>query len=168
MRLIIIFIVLLVSHSAYSGSLWWTEKMVSLRFNVNDISHQKLITLFPIESHDVLLFDVRRPEEYQMSRIEGGVRVSPKMTAQEFIAQYGHSIKNKNLIFYCSVGYRSSEFIQRIEKMAIEKGAKTINNLQGGIFRWYNEQHRVINDNGVTDDMHPSDESWADLINKRQ
>ncbi len=42
-----------------------------------------------------------------------------------------------------------------------------LQNLQGGIFRWYNEHHQVINDKGFTDDMHHSDESWADLINKR-
>jgi len=40
-------------------------------------------------------------------------------------------------------------------------------NLKGGIFRWYNEHHPIINDDGETNEIHPGNESWADLINKR-
>lgn len=142
--------------------------MISFRFDVNDISHQQLQKLLPaIDGHEVLLFDVRRPKEYQMSRIKGSKLIAPDMSAQEFISQYGNDIHNKTLVFYCSVGYRSSEFIQRIEKQAHQKGVKAMHNLKGGIFRWYNENHPVINNDGETDEMHPSDESWADLIDKR-
>ena len=166
---LVIIIVILFSHNSSAGaSLWWTEQLVSLRFNVNNISHQQLKAFLPaINAHDMVLFDVRRPEEYQMSRITGSILIAPDMSVKDFITQYGNDIHNKTLIFYCSVGYRSSEFIQRIEKQAHQKGVTAMYNLKGGIFRWYNENHPVINNNGETNEMHPSDESWADLINQR-
>lgn len=167
-KLVIVTIILFFHNSSAGASLWWTEQMVSLRFDVNHISHQQLQVLLPaIDAHDVLLFDVRRPEEYQMSRITGSIQIAPDMSVQEFITQYGNAIHNKSLIFYCSVGYRSSEFIQRIEKQVRQKGVTAMYNLKGGIFRWYNENHPVINNNGETDKIHPSDDSWANLINKR-
>lgn len=158
----------LFSCNSYAASLWFTEQLISLRFGVNNISHQQLKTLLPeIGNHKVLLFDVRRPDEFLVSRIQGSILISPDMSSQDFITQYGNKIQNKTLIFYCSVGYRSSEFMQRIEKQAAEKEVKSMANLKGGIFRWYNEHHPVINDAGETNEIHPSDESWADLINKR-
>jgi rhodanese-related sulfurtransferase len=157
----------LLFNPAYGASLWWTEKMVNLRFDVDDISHQNLVELIPAINNKVLLFDVRRIEEYQMSHIKGSIHISPKMTTQEFIDQYGQYIEDKQLIFYCSVGYRSSQFIERIQDQANKKGVKTLYNLKGGIFRWYNESHQVINDQGNTNNIHPSDKKWADLINQR-
>jgi len=166
---LIIFMTIILSHQTSAGaSLWWTEQMISLRFNVNNISHQQLYKLLPaIDDHSILLFDVRRPEEYQMSRIRGSIQIAPDMSAQDFISQYGNALHNNTLIFYCSVGYRSSEFIQRINKQADQKSVKTMYNLTGGIFRWYNEKHPVINNDGETNALHPSDESWADLIENR-
>lgn len=157
------------SNNAHSlSSLWLTEQLVNLKYHVDNISHQKLaILLSDVSNQDVLLFDVRRPEEYQMSRIKGGIQISPEMSAQAFFSRYGHEISNKKLIFYCSVGYRSSEFIQRIEAQADEQNVKAISNLKGGIFRWYNEAHPVINEQGITNAIHPSDDAWADLIEPR-
>lgn len=162
-------VIIFLAHNSYAGSsLWLTEQMISLRFNVHNISHYQLQTLLPaIDNHHVLLFAVRRPEEYQMSRIKGSIQITPEMSAQDFISRYGKSIRNKTLIFYCSVGYRSSEFIQRIEKQARKNSVIEMSNLEGGIFRWYNERHQVINNDGETDEMHPSDDSWANLIEKR-
>ena len=167
-KLLMVFALIISQNTQANSSLWFTEQMVSFRFGVNQISHQKLQTMLSADNtHTVLIFDVRRPEEYQTSRIKGSILIAPDMTEQEFMAQYGDKIPGKSLVFYCSVGYRSSQFIQRIEEPAKAKNVTMISNLKGGIFRWYNEQHLVINDTGETDDMHPSDESWADMIDKR-
>ena len=167
-KLIIVMTIILAHHTSAGASLWWTEQMISLRFNVTNISHQQLQKLLPaIDDHKVLLFDVRRPEEYQMSRIRGSIQIAPDMSAQDFIDQYSDALHNKTLIFYCSVGYRSSEFIQRINKQTDLQSVRAMHNLKGGIFRWYNEKHPVINNDGETNALHPSDESWADLIENR-
>ena len=169
---VIILSILFYQNIASGSSLWWTEQMISFRFDVNNISHQQLQKLLPIsESGEILLFDVRRPEEYQASRIKGSILISPEMSAEDFISQFispnDKKIHAKTLIFYCSVGYRSSEFIQRIKQHGYQKDMSEMKNLKGGIFRWYNESYPVFNDKGETDEMHPSDESWADLIDYR-
>ncbi|MFK5894647.1 MAG: rhodanese-like domain-containing protein [Pseudomonadota bacterium] len=165
---VFIICIFFISHNSFASSLWWTENIVSLRFDVNHLSHQELQKLLSdTNKNNVLLFDVRRPEEFQMSRIKGSIQIDPNMSVEYFISLYKGKIYNKEIIFYCSVGYRSSEFIKRIEKQANSARVKKMYNLKGGIFRWYNENHRVINDQGETDNIHPSDESWADLIEKR-
>jgi len=168
LKLLTVFALIISQNTYANSSLWFTEQMVSFRFGVNHISHQKLQTMLSAANNQtILIFDVRRPEEYQTSRIKGSILIAPDMTEQEFMAQYGDKIPGKSLVFYCSVGYRSSQFIQRIEEQAKAKNVTMISNLKGGIFRWYNEKHPVINNKGETDDIHPSDESWAKMIDKR-
>ena len=149
-------------------TLWMTETMINLRFDVEHVSHQELQKiLLDKAENNTIVFDVRRPEEYQRSRIKGSIQVDPDMQAEDFITQYGDKINHKEVIFYCSVGYRSSVFIQLIGKQAKVVDVKKMHNLTGGIFRWYNEHLQVVNDQGDTDDIHPSDESWAHLIELR-
>lgn len=166
LKLLLLFFISQNIHAA--SSLWFTEIMVNVRYDVDNISYQKLQKKL-IDSHinNILIFDVRRPEEYQQSRIKGSIQINPDMKVDEFMTLYGDKILNKELIFYCSVGYRSSEFIQRIEKNTDAKIIKKMFNLTGGIFRWYNENLPVFNDAGETNEIHPSDESWAKLIKLR-
>ena len=159
----------LISQNTFAAtSLWFTEIKISLRFNVDNISYQQLQKKQSGIDNNIILFDIRRPEEYQQSRIKESIQVDPDMTADDFMILYGNKLFGKELIFYCSVGYRSSEFIQRIEQQAKLQGAKNLYNLKGGIFRWYNENLPVLNDHGETDDIHPYDASWSNLIEIRK
>jgi len=168
-KLLIVLVLLNPLLAIAAPTLWLTEQMINLKFNVDNISYQELIAKqSETVQHDTLLFDIRLPEEYQQSRIKGSIQINPDMKSEDFIARYGDKIKNKELIFYCSVGYRSSIFIQRIDKLAKVNGVKKMQNLTGGIFRWYNENQLVINDKGETDEIHPSNESWAHLIKPRK
>jgi rhodanese-related sulfurtransferase len=160
------FLLMLLSQQVYAGvGLWLFENRIKLQFDVEQLSHQELHN--KTNQENTLLFDIRRAEEYQQSRIKGGIQVDPDMKAEDFIAKYGDKMNKKELIFYCSVGYRSSVFIKRIEKQAQAMGVKKMYNLTGGIFRWYNEHLQVVNNQGDTDDIHPNEESWAHLIEPR-
>jgi len=141
-----------------------TELAVSARYPVANIGHEKLARILATDGEDWLLFDVREEEEFEVSRIEGALRVDPDATTEAFLAEFGDAIGGKKLLFYCSVGYRSSIMATRVGKAAKRQGALRSANLRGGLFRWYNEGHPVHDDSGEVDAIHPFDESWGKLI----
>jgi len=160
---------LFVSLGKAQFALWVTEKKVELHFDARNLDHEQLQEMVnhnpPVE---YLLFDVRQPEEYAMSHIQGAIQLAPDITAEAFDERFATQIKNKTLIFYCSVGYRSSEVALRVQNVATKNKATEVYNLRGGIFRWYNEGNLVMDHQGPTDHIHPYDEKWGALIRQRK
>ena len=145
------------------------EKTVSSQIPVPNLTWQELKTrLASNDSTQYLIFDTRPPEEYNVSHLPRALQVDPQMPAEKFLAQYGDSLKHKNVVFYCSVGYRSSHFLQRAQKSLEKNGAQAAFNLQGGIFRWFNEDNPVVDADGPTDKVHPYDKIWGALVKERE
>lgn len=90
--------------------LWALEKIIALKYPVKEIRSDSLAKRLTQGDSTLLLFDTRAPEEYAISRLRGAIRVDPEMDAETFIAAYKDTLKDKDLVFYCSVGYRSSIF----------------------------------------------------------
>lgn len=132
---------------------------------VKSIDDAKLYEILTsARSRDYLLFDTRSPAEFQTSRIATAIRLDAEISADDFIAAYGDRIRDKHLVFYCSVGYRSSISIERLHKRARAAGALSLENLRGGIFRWYNERYPVSDGTGQTDKVHPVSSFWRILL----
>ena len=149
-------------------SLWLVEKRIDIKYSVANITHEELSEkLDSKEAAQYVLFDVREKEEYAVSHLASALQLDPGTSAEAFLKTFGPMIRGKNLVFYCSVGDRSSRMIERIRARALQAGALSVLNLRGGIFRWYNENHPVVNKEGVTDAIHPYDEEWGKLIEKR-
>ena len=149
-------------------SLWLVENQLERKHGVNNMDHKKLRTILSSpDAQSYILFDTRAQAEYDTSRIESGIRVSPNMSAEDFMEKFGQQLPDKHLVFYCSVGSRSSEFVVRVQDVALNEGARSLANLRGGIFRWYNEGNPVVNKNGETNDIHPYDDEWGKLIIQR-
>ncbi|MBW1799878.1 MAG: rhodanese-like domain-containing protein [Deltaproteobacteria bacterium] len=150
-------------------ALWLVEKRLDLKYDVPDVTYVELKKRLSSEgASKYMIFDTRQKEEYETSHIQSAIYIAPDMSADAFMKQYGSRIRGKHLVFYCSVGDRSSHFIERVREKALEKGAMSLSNLRGGIFRWYNEKNTVVNENGETDAVHPYDEEWGKLIIKRE
>jgi rhodanese-related sulfurtransferase len=115
-----------------------------------------------------LLFDVRTAGEYEKSRISTALRLDPDTGPDDFAARYGSLLAGRNLVFYCSVGQRSSELLERVESVCGNAGAKSCRNLRGGIFRWYNEGRPVVDASGETDDIDTYDPLWAMMVERRR
>ena len=144
------------------------EKTVAVAHPVANITFNALKeALASKDSAKIVLFDTRKPDEYNTSHLRSAIRLDPDMDAARFIEQHGARIKNKDVIFYCSVGYRSSIFIERLQKQIAPTDTLSLTNLQGGIFRWYNEKNPVVDHQGETDAIHPYDIFWGKLIKKR-
>ncbi len=117
-----------------------------------------------IESGNVVLFDVRTPEEFAVSRLPGARRIEPGMSARNFLDRYGNEAAGKAVLFYCAVGARSSTMATKVADQLKAQGATGVYDLAGGIFAWHSERGRLVNDGGATDYVHPYDEKWGRLL----
>ncbi len=145
------------------------EVLIESYFSVQQIETSLLAEkLQTADSTGFLIFDTRRRDEYERSHLRTAIRVEPEMAAEAFIENNRKQIPGKQLIFYCSVGGRSSIFAERVKDKALALQAKSILNLRGGIFRWYNDGYPVFNAFGETDDIHPYNVIWEKLVKQRQ
>ena len=145
------------------------ERWVAKEHPVPAISPERLDRLFSSDSmQKYVIFDVREQNEYEMSHLQNAVRVDPDLDAALFAKKYGKTIAQKHLVFYCSVGYRSSIFIEKVDTLARKIGAMSLANLTGGIFRWYNENLPVFDANGETNEVHPYNALWGKLLVKER
>jgi len=141
------------------------EKTIAGQFPVPTLDWQDLKAgLVSSDSSRFLLFDVRTPQEYEVSHLASAIRVDPDLPAEEFIKQYGDSLPGKCVVFYCSVGYRSAQLLQRLQKVLQAARVHSAANLRGGIFRWHNEGNPVVNATGPVQAVHPYNRFWGTLI----
>ncbi|MEM9337304.1 MAG: rhodanese-like domain-containing protein [Bacteroidota bacterium] len=107
------------------------------------------------EKTDVVILDVRSPEEYNVSHIDGAFMIDFDKFKPKDVASLN---KNSEVIVYCSVGYRSERLGEKLQKM----GFKDVKNLYGGIFEWKNQGHEVVNERDVpTDSVHTYNKAWS-------
>ena len=137
---------------------------------VAGISHQQLQRSLKNDSEasQILIFDVRRREEYDVSHLKNAIPLNQNLSSEDFIRLHAAKLAGKKLVFYCSVGYRSSGFIEQIQQEASRLGYQSVQNLTGGIFFWYNEGLPVYKQNGLTDQVHPYDAFWGRLLLKKK
>lgn len=114
--------------------------------------------------HDVVVIDVRESEEFGVSHLEGAIRVDPDIWTSAFVSRFGKEAAGKTFVFYCSVGVRSSKLAGRVQSKLKELGAAGVYNLEGGIFRWHNENRQLVNGAGETQFVHKYDDSWGRLV----
>ena len=108
-----------------------------------------------IKDQDLLLFDARSFEEYQVSHLPGAVFIGYSFFLKGKVGGYD---KNKKVVVYCSVGYRSEKIGRILQKM----GFSHVRNLYGGVFDWKNRGNAVVNKKGEeTDSVHTYNKKWS-------
>lgn len=117
---------------------------------------------------DVLLLDVREAREFAVSRIPGAVRVEPGQWRSVFLRRFAEAAKGKTVVFYCSVGVRSSRLAARVQTALRAHGATAVHNLDGGIFAWHRERRPLRDAGGETTFVHPYDAHWGRLVAHRE
>ena len=114
-----------------------------------------------------LVLDAREVDEFSVSHIKGAKRVDPSIWHSAFMNKFGAAAKGKTVVIYCSVGERSSKLAKYVQKSLMQKGANAVYNLQGGIFKWHNEQRSLLTDaKGSTSFVHPYDKHWGQLVKR--
>ena len=117
-------------------------------------------------ANTVALFDVREEAEFEVSHIAGAVRVDPGITREDFLARFGTAAKDKNAVFYCSVGVRSSKLATRVADDLKAGGAKEVFDLAGGIFAWHRDERPLTDAKGPTQFVHPNSKSWGSVLSR--
>ena len=107
------------------------------------------------DKSDVIILDVRSPEEYAISHLEGSIMIDYDNFEKKDVIEID---KEAEVIVYCSVGYRSERLGEKLQKM----GFTDVKNLYGGIFDWKNQGLEVVNPQGnLTDSVHTYNKSWS-------
>jgi rhodanese-related sulfurtransferase len=112
----------------------------------------------------VVIFDVRTPEEYAVSHLDGAILVDPAIDANAFLSQHAANARDKDIVFYCSVGVRSSKLTERVAAGLKAAGARSIGEMKGGIFAWAGDTRPLVDAKGTTDKVHGYDASWGRLV----
>ena len=102
-----------------------------------------------------VLLDVREPAEFDVSHLAHARRVEPGADPTTLDLP-----KDQPIVTYCSVGYRSADYAQQLQKA----GYTNVRNLQGSIFQWANEGRPVYKDGGQADKVHPFNATWGKLL----
>jgi len=138
---------------------------VKIETNFSGVAH---ITPAELNTADTLLFDVREVDEFAVSHIEDAVRVDPSISAEAFMTQFDRDWAGKKIVFYCSVGQRSSMMAEKLQARLKAKGATHVANLEKGIFGWHNQGLPLADAEGPTEKVHPYNTYWGRMVNRQE
>ncbi|MEM6326109.1 MAG: rhodanese-like domain-containing protein [Bacteroidota bacterium] len=138
-----------------------TEAAVRQAFpEVPTVSTHALSVALRDSARAPLLLDARQPEEYAVSHLPGALQVDPEADAATLLATIGDMANGREVIVYCSVGYRSAKVATRLQ----EAGLGNVSNLEGSIFRWANEDRPLVRDGQPMRLVHPYNATWGRLL----
>lgn len=102
-----------------------------------------------------IYLDAREKEEYNISHIPEARYIGYDNFDHSTIADIP---KDKPLIVYCSIGYRSDKIGEKLEKA----GFTNVHNLYGSIFEWANRGFLIVdNKNQPTKRLHTYSKKWS-------
>lgn len=129
-----------------------------------NVQHIDAVRLSEMDADNVVIFDVREPDEFNVSHIKGAIQISPTIEPEDFEYEFAEIITGKVVVFYCSVGVRSSAKASQLTGIVNDVNAQASYNLKGGIFQWHNELRPLVNKEGRTTKIHPYNHYWRQLI----
>lgn len=104
---------------------------------------------------EIVLLDARELKEFKVSHLPGAQFVGFDTFEKESLKSIS---KNKKIVIYCSMGYRSEKIAEKIKA----EGFTDVSNLYGGIFEWVNQGNPVVDStNQPTDRVHAYTKTWG-------
>jgi rhodanese-related sulfurtransferase len=119
-------------------------------FQVPTITAKSLSEI--ISNKDIVLVDVRDTKEREVSFLQNSISVDEFNKNKDMY-------KNKTIIAYCTIGYRSGIFAKKYSKYKVQ-------NLIGGVLMWSHVNGQFFNTKGPTKDVHVYSDSW-DFLNSK-
>ena len=102
------------------------------------------------QGQKIVLVDVRSPKEREVSIIPGAIAVEE---FEENLEQYSNN--NAMIVAYCTIGYRSGKYAEKLRQQGIN-----ILNLEGSLLAWSHSQGELVNDTGLTKQIHVYGRQW--------
>lgn len=140
----------------------WTslKKTIRGRFpEVRQVSTEELHAAIA-RADPPLLIDARTAAEYRVSHLRNAQRAETLAQAKQMLAQ---APKDRAIVVYCSVGYRSTALAREL----LRSGYTQVANLEGSIFEWANKGFPVYRGVEPVSAVHPYDASWGRLLDRR-
>ncbi|WP_296619393.1 rhodanese-like domain-containing protein [Marivirga sp.] len=136
------------------GQQTYDQKLQSLYSNTVSLVQPQEVKK-KLNEKEVVILDTRSAKEYSVSHLPNARFVG----YDHFdISQVKDIPKDKEVVVYCSVGYRSEKIGEKLK----DAGFENVSNMYGGIFQWKNEDFDVINQKGeVTDSVHVYNKRWG-------
>uniref|UniRef100_A0A7S0NC97 Rhodanese domain-containing protein n=1 Tax=Hanusia phi TaxID=3032 RepID=A0A7S0NC97_9CRYP len=135
------------------------------------MSTEDLQQLMEDQQQEVVILDVRRRDEFDVSHIKGAICAGEDgelVNIAELTTSWSGdtSVKSKKIACYCSVGYRSARLAQ---KLLLEHGCKSAFNVEGSIFKWANEGRKVYRGEVEVSPtlVHPYNFTFGQLLNSK-
>ena len=110
---------------------------------------------------ETILLDSRELIEFETSHIQNAIHVGYNDFKIETVTNQ-ITDKSTTIVVYCSLGIRSEDIAEQLEKAGYTK----VFNLFGGIFEWKNNDFKIYNDKGETDDIHAFSKEWSQWLLK--
>jgi len=82
---------------------------------------------------DVVLLDIRTPEEFAQARLEGAVNID--YYAADFQTKLSELDPETTYVVYCRTGNRSASAMQIMQNLGFQR----VYEIDGGIARWYED-----------------------------
>ncbi len=151
-----IFLLFFSTHALFGQSIAF-EQMLNLLV-------KKTVSPIKIAEASVLknsyFFDTRTKREFDVSHIKNAQWIG----YEEFnIKKLRNIPKNASIILYCSVGARSEQIGEKLQKA----GYNNVKNLWGGLFQWVNENKPIVDRaNKPTLKVHAYSPEWGIWLQK--
>jgi rhodanese-related sulfurtransferase len=110
------------------------------------------------KSHELIFLDAREFGEFEISHIPGARYVGYNQFKLDSIKDIP---KDKKIVVYCSIGYRSEIIASKLKSA----GYKKVFNLYGSIFEWVNAGYGLKDKAGLpTKKVHTYNKSWSQWV----
>lgn len=113
----------------------------------------------------LVLFDVRREDEFATGHLPGAIRLDPALSASAFATAHGARITGADVVLYCAVGWRSGVLLERVRARVAAHAPASMANLRGGMFRWHAEGLALASSSSPAF-VHPFDDAWEMLLRR--
>lgn len=93
-----------------------------------------------LNSEPVLVLDVRTRGEFDSEHLARAIHVTDAESALRLIRDFKMSKPNGQVVAYCTVGYRSAQWVERLTS----NDCADVKNLEGGIWAWVAAGYPII------------------------
>ncbi len=162
MKLLLTIIIVSFGYTIYSQEKEQTfdEMVKSYYKNTVPLIYPHQLYRMIINGEKFNLLDTRETKEYEVSFINGAIRIGYNNFSPSKITSIDKSLKT---IVYCTIGARSESIGEKLKKNGFNK----VYNLYGGMIYWKNQGYPTYTSNKTkTNNVHVYSQEWGKWLKK--
>lgn len=145
-------------------ALIWVCLKCGIRMRYPDVATMDVAALQTLldgpSSTGWLILDARTLAEFNFSHLSGAVPLDAGTTMTDGEIEEMAGSKNRPILVVCSVGVRSAKQALKLQR----QGFLRVTHLEGGLFEWVNQGHRLVDQGDPVRKVHPYGRIWGLLL----